>query len=75
MSEGKPAPFDAARHIEAMVPVLGLVLTPEQLPGVLQFLGIAREMAVIVASAPLDDGAFDLAPVFRPGSPETGGAA
>lgn len=71
MSETKAA-FDAERHCDAMAPALGLTITQEQRPGVLQFLGIAHAMAAIVAGAPLDDASFELAPAFRPG-PVDGG--
>jgi hypothetical protein len=71
MSETKPG-FDAGRHCDAMAPVLGLTITQEQRPGVLQFIGIAHAMARIVEGAPLDDASFELAPAFRPG-PVSGG--
>ncbi|SIQ77207.1 DUF4089 domain-containing protein [Bosea sp. TND4EK4] len=64
---GSP-PFDAERHLDAMAPVIGLTITAEQRPVVLQFLGIAERMARIVATCPLDDAEFSLAPVFRPGN-------
>ena len=62
--------FDAARHCDAMAPVLGLTITEAQRPVVLQFLTIAHGMAEIVAAAPLDEAPLELAPVFRPGAPE-----
>lgn len=68
MSQTDPAGgFDAARHCDAMAPALGLTITAEQRPVVLQFLAIAHGMAQIVAAAPLDEASLDLAPVFRPG--------
>ena len=70
-SDGAKA-FDAARHLDAMAPTLGLAITPEQRPGVLQFLATAERMARIVQAAPLDDGSFELAPAFRPGLPGAG---
>jgi hypothetical protein len=63
--------FDAARHCDAMAPVLGLTITDAQRPVVLQFLSIAHSMAEIVAAAPIDEASLELAPVFRPGAPET----
>lgn len=63
--------FDAARHCDAMAPVLGLTITDAQRPVVLQFLTIAHGMAEIVAAAPIDEASLELAPVFRPGAPET----
>ncbi|MBX9909994.1 MAG: DUF4089 domain-containing protein [Beijerinckiaceae bacterium] len=68
MNLAKP-PFDAARHCDAMAPTLGLTITDEQRPGVLQFLEVAHRMATIVQGAALDDGGFELAPSFRPGAP------
>lgn len=68
---GAPA-FDAARHLDALAPALGLTIKAEQRPGVLQFLATAHAMAELVKAAPLEDGSFELAPVFRPGSPGAG---
>lgn len=71
MSEADPKmAFDAARHCDAVAPVLGLTITDAQRPVVLQFLTIAHGMAEIVAAAPLDEASLELAPVFRPGAPE-----
>ncbi len=64
--------FDAARHLDAMAPVLGLRISEAQRPGVLQFLAIAQRMAAIVDGAPLDETTSELAPVFRPGPAEEG---
>jgi len=58
--------FDAERHCDAMAATLGLSITAEQRPVVLQFLTIAAGMAAIVEAAPIDDASHDLAPVFRP---------
>jgi hypothetical protein len=72
MSELKPggAPvFDAARHLDALAPALGLTIGAGQRPGVLQFLATAHAMAELVATAPFEEGACELAPVFRPGLP------
>ncbi|CAN7253908.1 DUF4089 domain-containing protein [Bosea sp. LjRoot90] len=74
MSDAKPA-FDAARHCDAMAPTLGLTVTEDQRPAVLQFLAIAETMAAIVFLAPLDEAAFEPAGVFRAGSPGGGGPA
>ncbi|SFI31087.1 Protein of unknown function [Bosea sp. OK403] len=71
MSQMKPA-FDAARHLDAMAPALGLTITEEQRPGVLQFLGVAYLMSEILHAAPFDDASFELAPVFRPGRTSDG---
>ncbi|HEV2554890.1 MAG TPA: DUF4089 domain-containing protein [Bosea sp. (in: a-proteobacteria)] len=71
MSETHPkTAFDAARHCDAMAPVLGLTITESQRLVVLQFLTIAHGMAEIVRAAPLDEASLELAPVFRPGAPE-----
>lgn len=59
--------FDAARHIDAVAPTLGLTVTDERRPGVALFLTIARSMAETVAAAPVPEGGFHLAPAFRPG--------
>ncbi|MDP3257489.1 DUF4089 domain-containing protein [Bosea sp. (in: a-proteobacteria)] len=71
MSGAEPkAGFDAARHCDAIAPVLGLTITDAQRPVVLQFLAIAHGMAEVVRSAPIDEASLELAPVFRPGPPE-----
>ncbi|MDX3807595.1 DUF4089 domain-containing protein [Bosea thiooxidans] len=67
--------FDAARHCDAMSATLGLTITQEQRPAVLQFLAIAQRMAETVFGAPLDDASFEPAPVFRAGSHVDGGSA
>lgn len=75
MSALKPAgvpAFDAARHLDALAPALGLTIGPGQRPGVLQFLETAHAMAELVATAPLDEASCELAPVFRPGPPGDG---
>ena len=71
MSETKPA-FDAERSCEAMAATVGLSISPEQRPGVIQFLTIAHRMAMTVALAPLDAAAFEPAPVFRAGGDDPG---
>ena len=72
MSSADPkTAFDAARHCDAMAPVLGLTITEAQRPVVLQFLTIAHGMAEIVRATPIDEASLELAPVFRPGAPET----
>lgn len=67
MSDAKPI-FNAALHLDAMAATMGLTITPDQRPGVLQYLNVARAMADVVAKAPTAADAFDLAPVFRPGT-------
>jgi hypothetical protein len=71
MSETKPA-FDSARHCDAMAPALGLTITDQQRPAVLQFLAVAHLMSEVVFAAPLDDVSFEPAAVFRPGQPRDG---
>lgn len=66
MNASQPG-FDAARHLEAMAQTLGLTITAEQRPGVLQFLALAQAMAEMLRTAPHDDASFELAPVFHPG--------
>jgi hypothetical protein len=68
MNLRKPS-FDAARHCDAMAPTLGLTITDEQRPGVLQFLEVAHRMATIMQGAPRADGGFEMAASFRPGLP------
>ena len=71
MSKTDPAGrFDAARHLDAMAPALGLTITAEQRPVVLQFLAIAHGMSKVVLAAPLDAASLELAAVFRPGAVE-----
>ena len=73
MSDGSSEDrFDPARHLDAMAPALGLLITEVQRPGVLQFLAIAAKMAEIVAAAPIDEDRLEPAPSFRPGSPAGG---
>jgi hypothetical protein len=68
MSETKPVPvFDAERHLDAMAPALGLTISAEHRPGVVQFLATAHVMFQVVKTAPIEDGSFELAPSFRPG--------
>jgi hypothetical protein len=62
--------FDAARHLDAMAPALGLTITAEQRPVVLQFLAIAHGMSKVVGAAPLDTALLELAPVYRPAAVE-----
>lgn len=64
--------FDAARHLDAVAPTLGLTISAEQRPGVLQFLATARAMFEVVKTVPVADGSFELAPAFRPGLPGDG---
>lgn len=53
------------RHIDAMAPLLGLVVTDAQRPGVRRFLEVAKGMAEKVEAACQPD-RLDLAPVFVP---------
>lgn len=66
MSEAKRE-FDAAGHLDAMAPSLGLAITAEQREGVICFLAAAEAMAKIVERAPIAEDSLELAPVFRPG--------
>ena len=58
--------FDAAAHMRAMAGALGLTVTPEQEPGVTQFLDLANRMHGILEQAPVPDGTLELAPVYTP---------
>lgn len=60
--------FDPDRHIDAVAPAVGLVVTAAQRPGVVRFLNVAQAMAVQVFAVPIDPDEIDLAPTFRPGS-------
>ena len=71
MSETKPV-FDAERCCDAMAATVGLTISQDQRPGVVQFLTIAHRMAMTVALAPLDVAAFEPAPVFRAGGDDPG---
>ena len=71
MSKPKPV-FDAARHCDAMAPALGLAISEEQRPVVLQFLAVAKAMSEIVFAAPVDEASFEPAGVFRAGRPHDG---
>ncbi len=74
-TEGGPdRAYDPDRHINAMAPLVGLNVTPEQRPGVSRFLAVARRMATLVAAAPLDRDTIELAPVFTPGGRKPDGA-
>ncbi|PZN94353.1 MAG: hypothetical protein DCF30_20475 [Hyphomicrobiales bacterium] len=69
MSKTEPTGgFDAALHLDAMAPALGLTITPKQRPAVLQFIAIAHVMSELVQTVPLDEASLELAAVFRPGA-------
>jgi hypothetical protein len=70
---GHQPAFDAERHLDAMAWTLSLAISREQRPGILRFLAAAHAMYALASAAPIADGAFDLAPSFRPGrAGETG---
>lgn len=71
MAEKSKAAFNPGAHIDYMAPLLGLTITPEQRPGVEQFLNVAQGIASFVATAPLADDDLILANVFTPGAMET----
>lgn len=57
---------DADAWIDAMAPVVDLVITDEARPGVRTFLAVAKTMARQVEAVPLADDELWLAPVFTP---------
>ncbi len=63
MSDG----FDPDRVIDALAPLLGLTIAPEQRAGVAANLRIAAGMAALVLEEPIGDHA-EPAPVFTPES-------
>jgi hypothetical protein len=67
MSSAERPAFDAEAVIAALSPGLGLDIGPENIAGVANFLSVAQRMARIVEEAPVPQGDFELAPVFRPG--------
>ncbi len=67
-----PPPFDPASQCDAMAAAMGLTITPEQRPGVIQYLAVAHRMAALVATAPHSDAEFALAAVFQPDAPDGG---
>ncbi len=66
MSAAPAAPaFDPEAVIDALAPLLGLAVPPEQRPGVAANLRIAAAMAALVLAEPAGDHA-EPAPVFTP---------
>ncbi|MDX7951912.1 DUF4089 domain-containing protein [Lichenihabitans sp. Uapishka_5] len=59
------ADFDPDAVIDAMAPLLGLLVTPAQRPGVLANLKLTAALAALVLEVPLDDHA-EPAAVFTP---------
>lgn len=57
-------PFDPEAVIDAMAPLLGLVIRPEERPGVATNLRVTARFAAILLDAPVPDEA-EPAPVFR----------
>ncbi len=58
------APFDPEALVDAMVPLLGLTLTPESRAEAILHLRVAAQQAELLLSAQLEDGE-EPAPVFR----------
>ena len=58
--------FDPDAWIDAMAPVMGLVITDDQRPGVRTFLELAAGMAAKLEAADLPDDEFAPAAVFTP---------
>jgi hypothetical protein len=57
-------------YIDAASALLDLEIADTWRPGVTRFLGLAAGMAALLDTVALDDGALDLAPVYRPPDPE-----
>lgn len=66
---GAPDPvFDPELIVGAVAPALSLPIAEAHRPGVLAFLGVARNMARLVFAVPLHADGLELAPVFTPGA-------
>ena len=65
MSDPVPAPFDPEAIIDAMAPLLGLMVAPAYRPGIVTNLGVTAALAALVLDFPLDDHA-EPAAVFTP---------
>ena len=63
MTDQPTKPFDPEALIEAMAPLLGLVIDPAFRPGIVTNLGVTARFAAIVLDAP-GDAEDDQAPVF-----------
>jgi hypothetical protein len=62
----EPGDRDAEAWIDAMAPVVGLVITEEARPGVRTFLAVAATMADRLEAVEIADDELWLAPVFTP---------
>ena len=62
----EPQDRDAAAWIDAIAPVMGLVITEEARPGVRTFLAVAATMADRLEAVDIADDELWLAPVFTP---------
>jgi hypothetical protein len=60
-----PAPFDPEALVDAMAPLLGLILTEDSRAQTILQLRVAAQQAELLLSVPLDD-REEPAPVFRP---------
>lgn len=57
---------DLEAYIDATARLMALPIAPEHRPGVLQFFGIAKEMADLLDGADLDPHELAFAPVYSP---------
>lgn len=57
-------------YIDAAAALVGLSVAPEDRAEVARFLGLAADMAAVVARVDLDDAELALAPVFRLPAPQ-----
>ena len=64
MAAGDEGGFDPEAAVDALAPLLGFAITPEQRPGVVVNLRLAARLAALVTECSLDD-REDPAPVFE----------
>lgn len=57
---------DLETYIDATAKLMALPIAPEHRPGVVQFFGIAKEMADLLDGADLDPHELAFAPVYAP---------
>lgn len=57
---------DLETYIDAAAKLMALPIAPEHRPGVVQFFGIAKEMADLLDGADLDPHELACAPVYSP---------
>lgn len=57
---------DLKTYVDATAKMMALPIAPEHRPGVVQFFGIAKEMADLLDGADLDPHELAFAPVYSP---------